>query len=181
MWKYPPYSPTVEDGILYGRGTTDCKINLAAYMDALELLFKDGYRPDFDIYLAFGYNEEIMGGPRPGAKLICDALKERNISFGMILDESGSLYHTPDGNIAGKLVISEKGYADIEISRVKKGGHSARTIGHSALGEIANAICLIENNPMEQRLTDPVVLMLEKGAPYMKDEKLKDLCRDVRK
>ena len=48
MWKYPPFSAHLdEDGIMWGRGTTDSKCNIQAYMDAIELLIADGYTPDY--------------------------------------------------------------------------------------------------------------------------------------
>lgn len=72
LWKYPPYAGIVAEGKLWGRGTTDCKCNLMSVMEAVEHLLGEGYTPDYDIYLAFGYNEEVMGGEEPSAKAMKD-------------------------------------------------------------------------------------------------------------
>ena len=46
MWKYPPFEGHLdEEGILWGRGTTDSKCNIQAYLDAIEMLIADGFTP----------------------------------------------------------------------------------------------------------------------------------------
>ena len=57
MWKYPPYEGVIAEGCVWGRGSSDCKSNILAYMEALEGMIADGFVPDYDIYLGFGYNE----------------------------------------------------------------------------------------------------------------------------
>lgn len=75
MWKYPPYEGVIAEGCLWGRGSTDSKCNIQAYMDALEALIADGFVPDYDIYLGFGYNEEIMGGPGAAGAILSELLR----------------------------------------------------------------------------------------------------------
>ena len=74
-----------------GRGSADSKCNIQAYLDALELLIADGFVPDYDIYLAFGYNEEIMGGPEAAAGILSEELKKRGVTLGMAVDECGGV------------------------------------------------------------------------------------------
>lgn len=83
QWKYPPYAAEIHDGLIYGRGTTDSKCNIQAYMDALEELLEEGFEPDYDLYFGFGYNEE-SGSPEPAARLIADELKRRGVQMGTI-------------------------------------------------------------------------------------------------
>ena len=166
MWKYPPFSAHVdEDGILWGRGCTDSKCNMQAYLDALELLIADGFVPEYDLYLAFGYNEEIMGGPGAACQIMHDELKKRGIEFGMVIDECGGISEI-DGKLAATIVTCEKGYADYELSVEDPGGHSAFPPVHTALGKIGQAIWQLENNRMEARLTAPVIAEMKALAPF---------------
>ena len=47
-WTYPPYSGTIADGRLWGRGTGDCKSNIMAHLEAVEALLEEGFTPDYD-------------------------------------------------------------------------------------------------------------------------------------
>ncbi len=58
-WTYPPFSGTIADGKVWGRGTCDCKGLIIAQMEALEHLISIGFVPDYDLYLSYSFNEEI--------------------------------------------------------------------------------------------------------------------------
>ena len=180
LWKHPPFSGEVADGFVWGRGSTDSKCNIQAYMDALELLLADGFKPDYDLYFGFGYNEEIMGGPEPAAQLIADVLKKRGVQLGCLIDECGGIQKTADGKKYGFIYTCEKGYADFEFLKQDSGGHSAIPTPHSALGEVCKAACILEDNPMPVKLTDIAVQQLEASAPFLTDPEIAKLCSDVR-
>lgn len=60
-WKTPPFEPTIRDGILYGRGSTDDKGQLWTHVKAVESLLKtDGQLPCEVLFLLEG--EEESGG-----------------------------------------------------------------------------------------------------------------------
>lgn len=65
-WTYPPYSGTIADGKIWGRGSSDCKSNLIGQLEAVEALLEKGYEPDYELYLSYGYLEEVAGGKIPG-------------------------------------------------------------------------------------------------------------------
>lgn len=41
LWKFPPFEPIVEDGILYGRGASDMKTAIASFVVALQEFLKE--------------------------------------------------------------------------------------------------------------------------------------------
>ena len=178
-WIYPPFSGVLdEEGILYGRGTTDSKCNIQAYLDAIEHLIEDGFVPHADIYLAFGYNEEIMGGEGAAGQILHDELKNRDIELGMAIDECGGVSRNDSGRFIATIYISEKGYADHEFYIDEKGGHAAYPPLHTAVSKLGKAIYELEENRMAPKLCDPCVKEMQARAPF--EEKYPELYADPR-
>ncbi len=178
-WIYPPFSGVLdEEGILYGRGTTDSKCNIQAYLDAIEHLIEDGFVPHADIYLAFGYNEEIMGGEGAAGQILHDELKNRGIELGMAIDECGGVSRNDAGRYIATIYISEKGYADHEFYIDEKGGHAAYPPLHTAVSKLGKAIYELEENRMAPKLCDPCVKEMQARAPF--EEKYPELYADPR-
>lgn len=161
-WKYPPYSGEIADGMVWGRGTTDCKSTMMAVLDAVEELLSEGFTPDYDVYLAFGQDEEIMSA-RHGAGKIKDYLVEHGIQPGCVFDE-GSSFTKQGQSVTAPVIIGEKGYQDFEIYTEDKGGHASTPGEGTGLGRIARGIAAIEANRMPQRLTPVVINQLKAMA-----------------
>ncbi len=188
-WKYPPFSGHIdEEGMLWGRGCGDCKATMLAELEAVEALIADGFVPDFDIYMAFGYNEEIMGGPGAACQIISDEFKARGLRFGLVLDEGGGIMNM-NGSKVAMIFASEKGYADHEFWVEDGGGHAAMPPEHNALGKLGHAMYILEENPMEPKLTAPVIQMFKSQSlitpspmkelfadPEANWDKLKEIC-----
>lgn len=60
-WIFPPFSGKIEDGKIYGRGATDSKGRLAAYIGAALSLKQAGVQLDGDIIIAATCDEETGG------------------------------------------------------------------------------------------------------------------------
>ena len=60
-WRFPPFSATIADGRIYGRGASDCKGLLAAQMYAMRLLRRNGIELNDGLVLASGADEEHGG------------------------------------------------------------------------------------------------------------------------
>jgi succinyl-diaminopimelate desuccinylase len=75
-WTYPPFEPTIDAGILYGRGTADMKSGIAAFMVALEQFIEQHQDHNGSIALLITSDEE---GPFiNGTTRVIDALEARN-------------------------------------------------------------------------------------------------------
>lgn len=168
-WTYPPYSGTIADGKIWGRGSSDCKSNLIGQLEAVEALLEKGYEPDYDLYLSYGYMEEVAGG-----KIPAETLRGTGIHFGAVLDEGGGVRPGSDYGIDEKglctIGLCEKGYVDFELSYTAKGGHSSRPGENFATTMIAKALIAIQENPMPYRVTDTIRRRFEVLAPYMVKE-----------
>lgn len=75
-WTHEPFKATVEDGVMYGRGTSDDKGPAIAALFALKILKDQGYLGGYKIRLIVGGNEErgsrclhhyfqVLGKPYP--------------------------------------------------------------------------------------------------------------------
>ncbi len=184
-WTYPPYSGAIAEGCVWGRGSSDCKTNIITQLEAIEHLISVGYQPDFDIYLAYGYNEEVSGGDAPSAaKLIADTLLARRVQVGYALDEGGGMR---DGRSQGydvdlcAISVGEKGYADFEITRLDPGGHSAWPHKDGALDYVARAILAIRDNQLPYRLTEAMRKRYAALLPFIResDPRLAELLSDM--
>ncbi|MDN3562885.1 ArgE/DapE family deacylase [Paeniroseomonas aquatica] len=61
MWTYPPYSATIRDGWMYGRGAHDMKSGVAAMVFAMDALKAAGLEPAADVHVQTVTEEESTG------------------------------------------------------------------------------------------------------------------------
>lgn len=167
-WKYDPFSGTISDGYIWGRGALDNKNQLVSILASVEILLKENFCPERTIYLAFGCDEEV-GGIR-GARIIAEELKNRGVNLLYVLDEGGIiLKNMLDGfdkpvNLVG---IAEKGYLTLTIEANDEGGHSSMPPKHTSLGRIAKAITKIENKQFNPRIDGVIKYFLRFLAPEL--------------
>ena len=152
-WTHPPFSGTVADGVIWGRGSVDDKIGVIALLESLEALLAEGFRPQRTLYFAFGHDEEVGGGD--GAARVAEHFERQGIRFDFVLDEGGAL---TQGMLQGVdrpvavVGVSEKGYVNLVLSVEAPGGHSSQPPEQTALGILARAIVRVEENPFPARL-----------------------------
>ncbi len=166
-WKYPPFSGTVAEGYIWGRGTLDDKHVLIALMTAVENMLTEGHTPERTLLFAFGGDEEVAG-PR-GAGAIGALLRERGIECEFALDEGGLIASGMLKGIEKPLALislTEKGYYNIELICRQQPGHASMPPAHTAAGIIARAMTRVEKNPFPYRITPTVARFLQAIAPY---------------
>ena len=165
-WSAAPFSGTVANGFVVGRGAIDDKGSLMAILEATERLLARGYRPKQTIYLAFGHDEERGG---TGAQAMAALLKQRGANIGLGLDEG---YAVLDGVIGGvtapiaMIGIGEKGYVSLELTATGAGGHSSMPANDNSAVRIARAVERLSDNQMPARIKGPSGAMLDGIAPY---------------
>lgn len=168
-WKYPPFSGSIAEGCVWGRGTVDTKTPLFAEFSALEELLQEGWTPPCNVYLVSSHNEEIAGD---GAPLALKWFEEQKISFEWILDEGGAVIDAPMSGIKCKcamLAVHEKGRYTVRIKAPKSAGHGSLS-GQSKTPAVrmAGLITRIEEkHPFSRKLHQEVLAMFESLAPYM--------------
>lgn len=111
-WNSPPFVPTHRNGRLYGRGASDMKTSIAAFVVALEEFLKGTPEPAFDIALLLTSDEE--GPSIDGTKVVVEELRKRGERLDWcIVGEPTSVKRTGDmikngrrGTMSGKLTVN---------------------------------------------------------------------------
>lgn len=156
-WDTPPFEGTQIDNYLYGRGSFDVKILVITILQSFEELLRKDEIPQRTVFAAFGCDEEASGDN--GAILIAKQFQKEGIEFEMVLDEGGAVaedYLKGINKPITAIGIAEKGYLDLKLTRIKNGGHSSTPNFPTAMGEIAEAVSLIEKHPMKTNITPPI-------------------------
>ena len=111
QWDSAPFSPSVRDGKLYGRGSSDMKVSLAAFVVAIEEFLLANPDPRLNLALLLTSDEE--GPANDGTVVVCNALQARGERLDYcIVGEPTSVDRTGDmikngrrGTMSGKLTV----------------------------------------------------------------------------
>lgn len=155
MWDVEPFSATVKDGMVWGRGTVDTKSTLLGVMEAAETLIAQGFTPKSDVYLCFGGDEELSGA---SAVAMVKWFEERGISP-TVIDEGGAIVEGVFPGVSGAAAVigtGEKGITNISFTLEGKGGHASTPAPHTPVGVMAKAISAVENKPFKATMVPPV-------------------------
>ncbi|OPL17928.1 MAG: hypothetical protein AVO35_07150 [Candidatus Aegiribacteria sp. MLS_C] len=166
-WPFPPFSGTVSEGRVWGRGAVDYKIGVSAMLQALEQLLEMGFSPERTLYLSFGHDEEVGGDL--GARRITSLLEERGVRLSSVLDEGGYIYDYPwlDREVA-VVGLAEKGYLTLRLIAAGEQGHASVPGTETACGNLCRALARLEDHQMEPLLCGPVRMLLEGTAEMMR-------------
>lgn len=82
-WQFPPFEPTVKDGMLYGRGAADMKGSLAAMVTACERFVEQ--HPDHKGSIAFLITSDEEGPAKDGTVKVVEHLEARGEKMDMCL------------------------------------------------------------------------------------------------
>jgi carboxypeptidase PM20D1 len=167
-WVVPPFGGVIADGAVWGRGAIDAKGALIAILESVERLVNERYRPQRDVYLAFGHDEEVGG--IEGAAAIGALLASRDIKPYFISDEGGAIVHGVIPGVSKPVAavgIGEKGYLTLGLKVTASGGHASMPPTQTAIGILSDAIQRIEASPFPSRLAGPTYQMIRSLAPHM--------------
>ncbi|MFM2300873.1 MAG: hypothetical protein RLZZ84_609 [Pseudomonadota bacterium] len=167
-WTRDPFTPVVENGILYGRGASDMKFDAALATSALIELRRSGYHPKRTIIIQFSGDEETT--METGA-IIAERLKNAELVInidggGGTYDEANAkpLYWTWQG--------AEKTYSDFQLEVTNAGGHSSAPRPENAIAQLATALERIGAYHFTPEVSPLTKAYFEKAAQFEPDAKL---------
>ena len=111
-WRFPPFSATIADGRIYGRGASDCKGLLTAQLYAMRLLVRNGIQLEDSLILCSGADEEHGG--RYGFGWLAENHPEKIRAPFAVNEGGGTPIDSPSG-LTYLLGTGEKGRLQVEI------------------------------------------------------------------
>ncbi len=160
-WQRDPFTPVVENGLLFGRGASDMKLDDTLAIAALIELKRQGYKPRRDIVLEFSGDEETtMKTSAIIAEKLSNAELVLNIDgVGGMLDKDGKAqYFMWEG--------AEKTYADFQLTVTNPGGHSSAPGEENAIDQLAAALVRIGNYKFKPELNAITRAYFTEAARY---------------
>jgi len=142
-WRFPPFSATVADGRVYGRGASDCKGLLVAQLMAMRIMQRNGIQLQDSLILASGADEEHGG--RYGFGWLAEHHPQK-IMAPYAVNEGGGTPIPSAGGTTYVLGVGEKGRLQVEIDVKGSSAHaSVPWQGNNALYRLRDVLSSIEN------------------------------------
>ena len=147
-WRFPPFSATIADGRVYGRGANDCKGLLTVQMMAMRLLRRNGIQLKDSLILASGADEEHGG--RYGFGWLAQNHPDK-LAAPLAVNEGGGTPIEAAGALTYILGVGEKGRLQVEIHVKGSSAHASTPWqGENALFGLAQAVQRIEQYEPER-------------------------------
>jgi succinyl-diaminopimelate desuccinylase len=111
QWHTPPFEPTIQDGMLYGRGAADMKTSLAAFITSIEEFVAQ--HPDHQGSIGLLITSDEEGIATHGTVKVVEALKARGelIDYCIVGEPTSSkvvgdmIKNGRRGSLSGKLIV----------------------------------------------------------------------------
>ena len=111
-WRFPPFSATIADGRIYGRGASDCKGLLTAQLYAMRLLIRNGIQLEDSLIFCSGADEEHGG--RYGFGWLAENHPDKIRAPFAVNEGGGTPIDSPSG-LTYLIGTGEKGRLQVEI------------------------------------------------------------------
>lgn len=119
VWKYPPFAAEVIDGVLYGRGASDMKGAIAAYVAALSNFLEN--HKDFKGSLSLLITGDEEGSAKNGTKRMLASLKDE----GEVIDMCLVGEPTNVTKLGEMIKVGRRGSLNTTLTVHGKQGHAA--------------------------------------------------------
>ncbi|KQM22766.1 hypothetical protein ASE73_00505 [Sphingomonas sp. Leaf24] len=139
-WTRDPFTPVVEGGYVFGRGSLDNKANVSLVVATLMQLKRENWVPKRDLVL-------VLTGDEETEMKTTQAAAGAFVNAGLVLnaDAGGGALGEDGKPIAYGLQAAEKVYGDWHLTVTDPGGHSSRPGPRNAIAVLANAVVRIAN------------------------------------
>jgi acetylornithine deacetylase/succinyl-diaminopimelate desuccinylase-like protein len=162
-WSLDPFTFTEQDGYYYGRGTTDDKNLIAAWVTVLIGLKQEGFTPDRDIVLVLETDEETADRDELGMRWLLANHRDL-LDAEFALNEGGNLLARDGRPLSNSVQTSEKRYSTFRLEVRNPGGHSSVPAQDNAIYRLAAGLGRIAGHRFPVALNETTRAWLEKSA-----------------
>lgn len=148
-WQYPPFSGTVTDEHVWGRGAMDDKSGVIVMLEAATLLLKENFTPERTVYFSFGHDEETGGNL--GARGVTEKLQTEGVQLAWSIDEGSFIMQDMMPGMSQPMAninVAEKGSMTLDLVAHAAGGHSSIPANEVATDILAKALVRLRENPV---------------------------------
>jgi acetylornithine deacetylase/succinyl-diaminopimelate desuccinylase-like protein len=168
-WVRDPYKFIEDGGYYYGRGTSDMKAMVAAWVDAMARFKTEGFTPKRTIKLALTCGEE-SGARMNGAQWLAEN-KPDLIAAEFALNEGGGGQTDGHGKLLTQSIqVGEKSNRSFDLQTTNPGGHSSIPIDDNAIYELADALGKVRAYKFPIRFNDTTRAYFAKAGAARGDD-----------
>ncbi len=181
-WDVEPFSATLKDRFIWGRGAMDCKHRVATHAMMLVLAKRRKLNLKRDLVMAACADEETGG--QMGMGWLAEHRRDELDAEYVLGEGGGGEVSAPQGSYCA-VATAEKGAFEVTITIRAPGGHSLRIIPNGAMSRLGQVLARLENMRLSSTMTETVASSIEAIAPGQTPEVqkalyalLKDATRD---
>ncbi|MFC4311313.1 M20/M25/M40 family metallo-hydrolase [Steroidobacter flavus] len=161
-WKRDPFTPVLENGYVFGRGSADNKFDVSMIVATLAKLKRDGWKPKRDVILAFSGDEETQ---MVSTRKLAEQFKGAELALNG--DAGGGLLSEEGKPVVYGLQAGEKTYADFKLTVTNPGGHSSRPGKINAINQLAAALDRIGKYQFPARHNELTMAYFRESLPKL--------------
>ena len=161
-WDVEPFSGTLKDRFVWGRGAMDCKHRVATHAMMLVLAKRRQLNLKRDLVLAACADEETGG--HMGMGWLAENEMEKVDAEYVLGEGGGGEVPAPQGEYCA-VGIAEKGAFEVTITVHGQGGHSLRMIPNGAMSRLGQVLARLEEMRLSSAMTETAALSIEAIAP----------------
>ena len=173
-WTHEPWSGTIEDGCIWGRGALDMKGQVAAEVVAAATLAASGWRPARGDLLVVIVADEENGGAL-GAQWLVEHHPEKIRCDYVINEGAGQIL--PHDRRLWSVAVGEKGLCRVTVRIPADPGHAAVPALHdSAMPTLAAVLGRVERyTPVREHAEHGTPLLRALADEHIRDRELADM------
>jgi acetylornithine deacetylase/succinyl-diaminopimelate desuccinylase-like protein len=170
-WDVPPFSGTLREGYVYGRGALDCKGVGTVDAMVLLLLKQHGITLKRDV-IFLGTADEETGG-KLGAGWMVETHFDRFADVEFVLNEGGAIDVLPNGKRVYSVAVAEKTPCWLRLTASGHPGHGSAPQKETAVTRLVRALEHVREYRPAVRVTPEVEAYYAAVAPLQDDARRK--------